>query len=162
MVVKNQTELNEQGNHQKIRKNVNSENLVLDHLQKNSKWVIVAAVFDLIHYNIYPVFEEHLHLYIYDSCQSVAFLLYIYAIYKLIPKNLVIMHVLLTAWLWISVGDVLSIVYNYNATQEFNFDNLFLMFTILQICYKFRNNLHLHLEVLRFNLKIERYEKVYI
>lgn len=162
MEVKKQKILNVQEDHQRIRKNANSENHVLDHLQKSSKWIILAVVFDLIHYNIYPLFEEHLHLYIYDSCQSVAFLLYIYAIYKLIPEKLAIMHVLLTAWLWVSVGDVLNIVYNYKSTQEFDFDNLFLMVTILQICYKFRNNLYLHLEVLRFNLKIERYEKLYI
>ena len=80
----------------------------------------------------------------------------------MIPGDLIIMHLLLTAWLWFSVGDVLNVVYNYESTKEFNFDNLFLMFSVLQLCYKFRNNLHLHLEVLRFNLKIETYEKVYI
>jgi len=152
----------EQVDHQKRKKVESSESLVLNHLKNNSKWIILACVFDLIHYNIYPLFEEHLHIYIYDSTQSIAFLLYIYAIYKLIPEKLLIMHLLLTSWLWFSIGDVLNVVYNYGSTQEYNFDNLFLMFTVLQISYKFRHNILLNLEVLRFNLKIERYEGVLV
>jgi len=165
MELRRKTELKNvivQGDQRRTRKKENCESLVLNHLQKNSKWVIIAVIFDLIQYNIYPLFDEYLHLYIYDSCQSVAFLFYIYAIYKLVPNDLMIMHLLLTAWLWFSIGDVLNVVYNYESANGFNFDNLFLMFSVLQLCYKFRNNLHLHLEVLRFNLKIERYEKVYI
>lgn len=152
----------EQEDQKKTRKKENCENHVLRHLQKNSKWVIVAIIFDLIQYNIYPLFDEYLHLYIYDSCQSVAFLFYIYAIYRLIPEDLTTMHLILNAWLWFSVGDVINVVYDYNSIQKFNFDNLFLMFSVLQLSYKFKNNLHLNLEFLRFNLKIQRYEQVYI
>jgi len=152
----------EQEDQKKTRKKENCENHVLRHLQKNSKWVIVAIIFDLIQYNIYPLFDEYLHLYIYDSCQSVAFLFYIYAIYRLIPEDLTTMHLILNAWLWFSVGDVINVVYDYNSIQKFNFDNLFLMFSFLQLSYKFKNNLHLNLEFLRFNLKIQRYEQVYI
>ncbi len=72
------------------------------------------------------------------------------------------MHLLLTSWLWFSIGDVLNVVYNYKSMQEYNFDNLLLMFTVLQISYKFRHNILLNLEVLRFNLKIERYEGVLV
>ena len=152
----------EQEDQKKTRKKENCENHVLRHLQKNSKWVIVAIIFDLIQYNIYPLFDEYLHLYIYDSCQSVAFLFYIYAIYRLIPEDLTTMHLILNAWLWFSIGDVINVVYDYNSIQKFNFDNLFLMFSVLQLSYKFKNNLHLNLEFLRFNLKIQRYEQVYI
>ena len=152
----------EQEDQKKTRKKENCENHVLRHLQKNSKWVIVAIIFDLIQYNIYPLFDEYLHLYIYDSCQSVAVLFYIYAIYRLIPEDLTTMHLILNAWLWFSIGDVINVVYDYNSIQKFNFDNLFLMFSVLQLSYKFKNNLHLNLEFLRFNLKIQRYEQVYI
>ena len=152
----------EQEDQKKTRKKENCENHVLRHLQKNSKWVIVAIIFDLIQYNIYPLFDEYLHLYIYDSCQSVAFLFYIYAIYRLIPEDLTTMHLILNAWLWFSIGDVINVVYDYNSIKKFNFDNLFLMFSVLQLSYKFKNNLHLNLEFLRFNLKIQRYEQVYI
>ena len=152
----------EQDDQKKTRKKENCENHVLKHLQKNSKWVIVAIIFDLIQYNIYPLFDVYLHLYIYDSCQSLAFLFYIYAIYKLIPEDLTTMHLILNAWLWFSVGDVINVVYDYNSIKKFNFDNLFLMFSVLQLCYKFRNNLYLNLEFLRFNLKIQRYEQIYI
>lgn len=152
----------EQDDQKKTRKKENCENHVLKHLQKNSKWVIVAIIFDLIQYNIYPLFDVYLHLYVYDSCQSLAFLFYIYAIYKLIPEDLTTMHLILNAWLWFSVGDVINVVYDYNSIKKFNFDNLFLMFSVLQLCYKFRNNLYLNLEFLRFNLKIQRYEQIYI
>lgn len=152
----------EQDDQKKTRKKENCENHVLKHLQKNSKWVIVAIIFDLIQYNIYPLFDVYLHLYVYDSCQSLAFLFYIYAIYKIIPEDLTTMHLILNAWLWFSIGDVINVVYDYNSIKKFNFDNLFLMFSVLQLCYKFRNNLYLNLEFLRFNLKIQRYEQIYI
>ena len=157
-----QKTVNVQGDQKKIRKKESCENHVLKHLKKQSKWIIVAVVFDLIHYNLYPLFNKDLHLYIYDSSQSIAFLFYIYAIYKLIPNQLVFMQVLLTSWLWFSIGDVVNVVYNYNAVNELRLDNVFLFITVLQLSYKFRNNLYLYLEVFRFNLKVEKYETVQI
>ena len=151
---------NAQGDQKKTRRKESCESHVLKHLKDNSKWILLAVVFDLLHYNIYPLFDEHLHLYIYDSSQSIAFLFYIYAIYRLIPKELIIMSVVTSTWLWFSVGDVFNVVYNYNAVNEVRLDNIFLVFNVIMLCYKFRGYLYLQWEIFKFNLKIDRYEGV--
>jgi hypothetical protein len=151
----------EQDDHLRKKKEEKCENHVLKHLQKQSKWVLVAIVFDLIHYNIYPIFPEELQLYVYDSTQSIAFLFYIYAIYKIIPKQLMLMHFILSAWVWFSLGDVFNVVYNYNAVNEIRFENYCLLLNILMMCYKFREHLYLQYAILLFNLKIERNEGLF-
>ena len=55
MELRRKTELKNvivQEDQRRTRKKENCENLVLNHLQKNSKWVIIAVIFDLIQYNI--------------------------------------------------------------------------------------------------------------
>ena len=62
MELRRKTELKNvivQGDQRRTRKKENCESLVLNHLQKNSKWVIIAVIFDLIQYNIYPLFDEY-------------------------------------------------------------------------------------------------------
>ena len=62
--------------------------------QKNKVYhfLIIAILFDFLHYNIYPLFAEGLQYYIYNCTQSIAFLLYIYVIYLFIPKERLLMH----------------------------------------------------------------------
>jgi len=144
----------------KTRKKESCESHVLKHLKKQSKWILVAVVFDLLHYNIYPWFDEQLHLYVYDSTQSIAFLFYIYAIYKLIPDKLVIMHVIMSMWLWFSIGDVFNVVYNYNAVNEIRLENILLLVNTIMLCYKFRDYLYLQWAIFEVNLKIDKYEGV--
>jgi len=147
---------------QKRRKVENYANLdLVNHLQRKSKFVIFAIIFDLLHYNIYPLFDEGLQLYVYDSTQSIAFLFYIYAIYKLIPKELVLMHFILGAWLWFSIGDVFNVVYVSNGLDGLRLENWLLLFNVSVFSYKFRDELYLRWEILRFNLNMERYEGVF-
>jgi len=139
----------EQEDHQRRKKAGNYENQdLVKHLQKQSKWILIAFIFDLIHYNIYPLFNEDSQLYVYDASQSIAFLFYIYAIYKLIPEELILMHFITSAWLWFSIGDVFNVVYNTGAIQGLRLENWCLLFNILVFSYKFRYELLLRLEIL--------------
>ena len=136
----------EQEDHQKRRKVGNLENQdLVKHLQKQSKWVLIAFIFDLIHYNIYPLFPEDSQIYVYDASQSIAFLFYIYAIYKLIPKQLMLMHFITSAWLWFSVGDVFNVVYGLEGVR---LENWCLLLNLLLFAYKFKDELLLRIEIL--------------
>jgi len=136
----------EQEDHQKRRKVGNLENQdLVKHLQKQSKWVLIAFIFDLIHYNIYPLFPEDSQIYVYDASQSIAFLFYIYAIYKLIPKELMLMHFITSAWFWFSVGDVFNVVYGLEGVR---LENWCLLLNLLLFAYKFKDELLLRIEIL--------------
>ena len=142
----------EQEDHQRKRKVESYENQdLVKHLQKQSKWILLAFIFDLIHYNIYPLFSEDSQLYVYDSTQAIAFLFYIYAIYKLIPKQLMLMHFITSAWLWFSIGDVFNVVYN---TDYVNLENWCLLFNLILFAFKFRYELLLRIEILLCYTKI--------
>jgi hypothetical protein len=124
-----------------------SHESVVNHLQRQSKWVLIAFIFDLLHYNIYPLFAEGQQLYIYDATQSIAFLFYIYAIHKLIPKELMLMHFVTGAWLWFSVGDVFNVVYNADALQDLRFENWCLLLNVFMFSYKFNDELLLRYRI---------------
>ena len=136
----------------KVERCVNLD--LVDHLQSNSKYIILAILFDVIHYNIYPLFDEGVQLWVYDSTQSIAFLFYIYAIYKIIPKQLLMVHFILSTWLWFSIGDVFNVVYNVNNTIGFRLENLLLLFNLFIFGYKFRKELYLRLEILICRFKL--------
>lgn len=126
---------------QKRKKGVNYVNQdLVKHLQKQSKWILIAFIFDLLHYNIYPLFAEN-QLYVYDATQSIAFLFYIYAIHKLIPKELMLMHFVTGAWLWFSIGDVFNVVYNANALQDLRLENWCLLLNVFMFSYKFNDEM---------------------
>jgi hypothetical protein len=145
----------EQEDHQRKRKVGNLENQdLVKHLQKQSKWVLIAFIFDLFHYNIYPLFSQDSQLYVYDTSQSVAFLLYIYAIYKLVPEQLMLMHFITSAWLWFSIGDVFNMVYNADAIESIRFENWLLLFNVFLFSYKFKYELLLKYEILLYAFKL--------
>ena len=85
---------------------------VVQKLKQSSKFVIFAIVFDYFHYSLWELFPEAQQIYIYDSTQSLAFLFYVYAIYKMIPEQLQIMNAVCSMWLWFSVGDCITIIYS--------------------------------------------------
>ena len=132
---------------------VNHESL-LNHLKKQSKWVLIAFIFDLIHYNIYPLFAEDSQMYVYDATQSIAFLFYIYAIHKLIPKELMLMHFITGAWLWFSVGDVFNVVYDADVLKGIRFENWCLLLNVFMFSYKFNNELLLRYNIYRCWFKL--------
>jgi hypothetical protein len=93
-------------------------------------------------------------LYVYDTSQSVAFLLYIYAIYKLVPEQLMLMHFITSAWLWFSIGDVFNMVYNADAIESIRFENWLLLFNVFLFSYKFKYELLLKYEILLYAFKL--------
>lgn len=141
-----QKELVDLQRRKKVESYVSHESL-LNHLKRSSKWVLIAFIFDLIHYNIYPLFAEDSQLYVYDATQSIAFLFYIYAIHKLIPKELMLMHFITGAWLWFSIGDVFNVVYDADVLEGIRFENWCLLLNVFMFSYKFNNEL-----LLRYNI----------
>lgn len=111
-------------------------------------------MFDFIHYNIYPLFAEDIQLYVYDATQSITFLLYIYAIYKLIPKQFLTMHFITCAWLWFSVGDTASIIYDSKTLEYFDLEHVCLFINVLIFSYKFYDELYLRYEILMCRFKL--------
>ena len=139
----------------KRKKDERCENPKLErHLKRNFKFIIIAFLFDFVHYNIYPLFAEGSQLYVYDATQSIAFLFYIYAIYKLIPKQYVMYQFILSCWLWFSLGDVFNVVYNTNLVTGFSLENVCLLFNVFVFSYKFRYELYLRCNILICRLKL--------
>ena len=141
--------------------NQECQNLI-QKLKQSSKYIIFAIVFDYFHYSLWEKFPEHLQLYVYDSSQSLAFLFYIYAIFKMIPKKLMVMYSIVSMWLWFSIGDVVAMVYSNKTIETIPFEYYCLYFNIVMLCYKFRDYLYLQWEIFRFNLKIDGYEGILV
>ena len=138
----------EQEDHQRRRKEGNLgkvDSQVVQKLKQSSKYVLLAFIFDLFHYSLWEYFPEDSQIYVYDASQSIAFLFYIYAIYKLIPKQLMLMHFITSAWLWFSVGDVFNVVY---ALEGIRLENWCLLLNLLLFAYKFKDELLLRYEIL--------------
>ena len=132
-------------------------------LKQSSKYVLIAIGFDFIHYDLWSLFPEELHLYIYDATQSLSFLLYIYAIYKFFRKEETpIMYSVLSMWLWFSVGDCLTMVYGSKTIEGMRIEYYCLYLNLFVLSYKFRNYIYFYIELMRFNLKVEKYETVQI
>lgn len=147
----------EQEDHQRKRKvgnYVNHDSLLVQKLKQSSKYVLIAFIFDCVHYSLWEYFPEDSQLYVYDASQSVAFLLYIYAIHKLIPEQLMLMHFITSAWLWFSIGDVFNMVYNADAIESIRFENWFLLFNVFLFSYKFKYELLLKYEILLYAFKL--------
>jgi len=130
--------------------------------QKNKVYhfLIIAILFDFLHYNIYPLFAEGLQYYIYNCTQSIAFLLYIYVIYLFIPKERLLMHFVISSWLWFSIGDVIEIVYNSKEINFLNMEHITLMISVLLFCYKFHKQLYLELKILGVGLKLAVWKSI--
>ena len=130
--------------------------------QKNKVYhfLIIAILFDFLHYNIYPLFAEGLQYYIYNCTQSIAFLLYIYVIYLFIPKERLLMHFVINSWLWFSIGDVIEIVYNSKEVDFLNMEHITLMISVLIFCYKFHKQLYLELKILGVGLKLAVWKSI--
>lgn len=111
-------------------------------------FLIIAILFDFLHYNIHPLFVEDLQYYIYNCTQSISFLLYIYVIYLFVPKERLLMHFIINSWLWFSVGDVIEIVYDSKEVNFLNMEHIALFFSVLFFCYKFRKQLYLEIRIL--------------
>jgi len=124
------------------------------HLKRNFKFVLLAFIFDFVHYNIYPFFDEGSQLYVYDATQSIAFLFYIYAIYKLIPKQYIMYQFILSSWLYFSLGDVFNVVYNANTVIGLQLENVCLLFNLFVFSYKFRHELYLRYNILMCKAKL--------
>jgi len=162
-------EVKELESHQRKRKGVSLEKDVLNQqvvrqrLLQSSKYVVLGIVFDFVHYDFWGWFPEHLHTYIYDSSQSIAFLLYIYAIYDIFSrfKNIVpVMYGLISMWLWFSIGDAFTMVYANKTLEGLRIEYYCLAGNILILCYKFRDYLYLQWAIFEVNLKIDKYEGV--
>ena len=146
---------------QKRKKDENFTNLELvNHVISNFKYVVVAIIFDLLHYNIYPFFEEAYQVHIYDSSQSMAFLLYIYALYKVIPKEIIIAHFVLSTWLWYSIGDVINVVYELNH-PGLKLENILLLLNFLIFTYKFRSQMSLRIDIFICEIKLVLHERIF-
>ena len=132
-------------------------------LKQCSKYVILAFIFDYVHYDLWGFFPDPLQVYVYDSSQSIAFLLYIYAICKFFDKdNTPIMYAICTTWLWFSVGDAFTMVYFHKTLEGLRIEYYCMWFNVIMLCYKFRGYLYLQWEIFKFNLKIDRYEGVLV
>ena len=104
--------------------------------------------------------NKHLASLLLHSTQSLAFLFYVYAIYKMIPEQLQIMNAVCSMWLWFSVGDCITIIYSSKTLDSIPLEYYCLYFNIILIAYKFRHNIYFYIELMRFNLKVEKYETV--
>lgn len=123
-------------------------------------FLIIAILFDFLHYNIYPLFAEEIQYYIYNCTQSIAFLLYIYVIYLFIPKERLLMHFVINSWLWFSIGDVIEIVYNSKEVDFLNMEHIALFVSVLLFCYKFNKQLYLELKILGIGFKLALWKSI--
>lgn len=131
--------------------------------QKNDKpyyFLIIAILFDFLHYNVHPLFAEDLQYYIYNCTQSITFLLYIYVIYLFVPKERLLMHFIINSWLWFSVGDVIEIVYNSKEVNFLNMEHIALFISVLIFCYKFNKQLYLEFKILWVGLKLAVWKSI--
>ncbi len=127
-------------------------------LKQLSKYIIFAFLFDYIHYDLWVFFPEHLQLYAYDATQSLAFLFYIYAVYKLFylfKEYTPIMYAISSLWLWFSVGDVVTIIYSTKTLEALQLEHCCMGLNMFVLSYKYRDNLRLYFELFRFNLNID-------
>jgi hypothetical protein len=125
----------------------NQDSRVVQKLKNSSKYILFAFVFDLCHYSLWEYFPEPQQLHIYDVSQSLAFLFLYYAIYKMTPKELPIIHSIASLWLWFSVGDCFTMVYTEKSISSIPFEYYCLWLNLLMLSYKFKDELYLRYEI---------------
>ena len=89
-----------------------------------------------------------------------AFLLYIYALYKVIPKEIIIAHFVLSTWLWYSIGDVINVVYELNH-PGLKLENILLLLNFLIFTYKFRSQMSLRIDIFICEIKLVLHERIF-
>jgi hypothetical protein len=96
---------------------------------------------------LWGLFPEPSQLYVYDSSQSLSFLLYIYVIYKLVSlfeAEIPIIYAICSLWLWFSVGDVITIVYSVKTIEALKLEYCCMSFNLFALLYKYRGGLNVY------------------